>query len=77
MPDDTKLTAKVGPFHTDSLMYSHRERNVYHDRRDCAYGQRVKQDGNAVAGAADRDRCERCADLAAGVDDLFPGDTGW
>ncbi len=74
--DNIKLTAKVHPFHTDSLTYSHWERSVYHDRRDCAYGQMIRQDGNAVLGTADRRRCDRCADLSEGVEDLFPGDSG-
>ena len=75
-PDKRKLAVKVSPFHTDSLIYSLRERGVYHDRRDCAFGQTVRGDGNAVPGRADRRRCDRCADLDEGVDDLFPGDFG-
>jgi hypothetical protein len=75
-PDNPKRTVRVSPFHTDSLTYSLRERSVYHDRRDCAHGQMVKEDGNAVPGAVDRRRCDRCADLDEGVDDMFPGDSG-
>jgi len=75
-PDDPKLAVKVSPFHTDSFTYSLRERGVYHDRRDCAVGQTVREDGNAVPGRAGRRRCDRCTDLDEGVDDLFPGDSG-
>ncbi|MFI5287212.1 MAG: hypothetical protein ACHQ4F_12935 [Candidatus Dormibacteria bacterium] len=71
-----ELALKVHPYHTDSLMYSLRERSVYHDRSDCGYGQRVKRDGNTVPGTADRQLCRRCADLNAGVDDFYPGDAG-
>jgi hypothetical protein len=71
-----KLAPKVHPFHTDSLTYPQRERGVYHDRSDCTYGRRIKQDGNAVPGTDDRHLCNRCADLDAGVDDFFPGDDG-
>ena len=73
---DIKLTLKVHPFHTDSLTYSPRERAVYHDRSDCAHGQRIKQDGYAVPGTEGRQLCNRCADLNAGLDDFFPGDEG-
>ena len=75
-PANTKLPVKLSPFHTDSLTYSLRERCVYHDRRDCAYGQMIKEDGNAVPGTAGLRRCDRCADLDEGVDDLFPGNSG-
>jgi hypothetical protein len=71
-----KLAHTVQPFHTDSLTYSLRERRVYHDRSDCVHGQRIKHEGNAVPGTGQRDLCNRCADLDAGVDDLFPGDDG-
>jgi hypothetical protein len=75
-PKDIKLAPKVHPFNTDSLTYSQRERGVYHDRSDCIYGRRIKQDGFAVPGTDERDLCSRCADLDAGVDDSFPGDEG-
>jgi hypothetical protein len=75
-PKNIKLAHKVQPFHTDSLTYSQRERGVYHDRSDCVHGQRIKQEGNAVPGTDERDSCNRCADLDAGIDDFFPGDDG-
>lgn len=75
-PKDIMLTLKVHPFHTDSLTYSQRERGVYHDRRDCVHGQRIKHDGQAIPGTEGRQLCNRCADLNAGVDDFFPGDEG-
>lgn len=73
---DVKLTLKAHPFHTDSLTYSQRERAVYHDRSDCVHGQRIKHDGYVVPGTEGRQLCNRCADLNAGLDDLFPGDEG-
>jgi hypothetical protein len=73
---DITLALNVHPFHTDSLTYSHRERAVYHHHSDCVYGRRIKQDGNAVRGTDERTLCNRCADLDAGVDDVFPGDDG-
>ena len=75
-PKDMKLALKVHPFLTDSLTYSQRQRGVYHNRSDCVYGRRIKQDGFAVPGTDERDLCNRCAALDAGVDDLFPGDEG-
>jgi hypothetical protein len=72
-PKNMKLALKVHSFYTDSLTYSQRERGVYHDRSDCVYGHKIKQDGNAVPGRDERDLCNRCADLDAGVDDFFPG----
>jgi hypothetical protein len=75
-PKDIKLALKVHPFHTDSLTYSQRERSVYHNRSDCDYGRRIKRDGFAGTGTDERDLCNRCADLDAGVDDFFPGDEG-
>ena len=73
---DINLALRFHRFHTDSLTYSQRERSVYHNRSDCVYGRRIKQDGFAVSGTDDRDLCHRCADLDAGVDDPFPGDEG-
>jgi hypothetical protein len=61
---DIYLALRVHPFHTDSLTYSQRERSVFHNRSDCDYG------------TDERDLCNRCADLDAGVDDFFPGDEG-
>jgi hypothetical protein len=75
-PRDMMLARMVHPFHTDSLTYSQRERGVYHDRSDCVYGRRIRQDGFAVPGRDERDLCNRCAALDAGVDDFFPGDEG-
>jgi hypothetical protein len=75
-PKDIKLAHKVHPFHTDSLTYSRRERGVYHDRSDCVYGQRIKQEVMPCLARNERDLCNRCADLDAGVDDFFPGDEG-
>jgi hypothetical protein len=75
-PKDIKLALKVHPFHADSLKYSQRERGVYHDRSDCVYGRRIKQDGFAAPGTDERDLCNRCAALDAGVDDLFTL-SGW
>lgn len=71
-----KVAHRVQPFHTDSLTYSQRERGVYHDRGDCVHGQRIRHEGNAVPGTDQRDLCDRCADLDAGVDDFYPGDDG-
>ena len=64
--------AKIDAFHTDtdSPDYHPRERYVYHNESECGYGQRVKRDGNAVAGigtkpdGSPRDLCDRCEDLA-------------
>lgn len=75
-PQDVKVALEVRPFHTDSLTYSQRERGVYHHRRDCVYGRRIKQYGFAGPGTDERDLCSRCADLDSGVDDFFPGDEG-
>lgn len=73
---DITLALRVHPFHTDSLTYSQRERRVHHNRSDCEYGRRIKRHGFAVPGTDERDLCNQCADLDAGVDDVFPGDEG-
>jgi hypothetical protein len=56
--------AKVPAFHTDSTLYRPEDRLVYHDNDECGYGNRIKRDGNNIAGTAGRDRCERCDTLA-------------
>jgi hypothetical protein len=57
---------KVRAFHTNSTLYRPEDRKVYHDQSECGYGQRIKRDGNAVDGTANRERCDRCTDIAAG-----------
>lgn len=63
---------RVSDFHTDTdgPHYHPRERYVYHNQSECGYGQRVKSDGNAIAGRGTdprgnpRQLCDRCEDLA-------------
>lgn len=57
--------AQVAEFHTDSDEYRPEDKLVYHDNDECGYGNRIKRDGNAVAGTAGRRRCERCDELAS------------
>jgi H+-transporting ATPase len=52
--------AKVTPFHTDTDP----EEPVYHDNRDCPYGQEIKRNGNDKAGSDGRRRCDWCTQHA-------------
>ena len=57
----------VAPFHTNSTDYEPEELRRYHDQGECGYAQRIKRDGNDVAGSAGRTLCGRCADLSMRV----------
>lgn len=57
--------SKVPAFHTNSTLYRPEDRKVYHDQSECGYGNRIKRDGNDIAGPDGRERCDRCTDLAA------------
>jgi len=62
----------IAAFHTDTVLdyYHPRERYVYHDESECAYGKRIIQDGNQIPGKGTdpfgnaRQRCDECARLA-------------
>lgn len=70
--EEIVVMSQVEPFHTDATSddYHPRERYVYHNQSECGYGQRVKRDGNALAGRGTdpngnlRDLCDRCRNLA-------------
>jgi H+-transporting ATPase len=47
----------VPAFHTDS----DEDDPVYHDNRDCAYGQEIVRNGNKAPGKEGRRRCDWCA----------------
>lgn len=53
---------KVLPYHTTTLEYPPRERNVYHNHNDCPDGKRIKQE-HKVSGTAGRPRCDACIRL--------------
>jgi H+-transporting ATPase len=54
---DVASMAKVTPFHTDTDP----EDLVFHDNRDCPYGQEIKRNHNDHPGTAHRRRCDWCA----------------
>jgi hypothetical protein len=59
--------AKISPFHTDTDddEYGDDPTHVYHDQSECGYGQRVKRDGNDVAGyGVGRRQCKECVRLS-------------
>ncbi|HVA04186.1 MAG TPA: plasma-membrane proton-efflux P-type ATPase [Acidimicrobiales bacterium] len=56
-PNQNASTAKVAPFHTDTDP----EAPVYHDNRDCPYGQEIKRNAHDKAGTDGRRRCDWCA----------------
>lgn len=56
---------KVPAFHTDSDDYRPEDKWVYHDNDKCGYGNRIKRDGNNIAGTAGRKRCSKCDEMAA------------
>ena len=51
--------SKVYLYHTTSLEYPPRVRNVYHDHDDCPDGRRIKPE-HKVSGTAGRPRCDEC-----------------
>ena len=51
-------SAKVAPFHTDTDP----EDPVYHDNRDCPYGQEIKRNHNDHPGTDRRRRCDWCTE---------------
>jgi H+-transporting ATPase len=51
---------KVAPFYTDTDPGE----PVYHDNRDCPYGQEIKRNGNDKAGTDGRRRCDWCTQHA-------------
>ncbi len=53
-------TTTVAPFHTDTDPQD----PVYHDNRDCPYGQEIKSNGNDKPGTGGRRRCDWCANAA-------------
>lgn len=55
--------ALVAAFHTDtdSDAYGDEPTEVYHDRDECGYGNRVKRDGNNILGKDGRRRCDECS----------------
>ena len=57
LPDQNASAAKVAPFHTDTDP----EEPVYHDNRDCPYGQEIKRNGHDKPGTDGRRRCDWCA----------------
>jgi len=57
---DAAMTA-VAPFHTDTDP----DDPVYHDNRDCPYGQQIVRNGNTKAGQDGRRRCDWCTEHAA------------
>lgn len=56
--------AVVPAFHTntDADGYGDEATEVYHDRDECGYGNRVKRDRNDVLGKAGRTRCKKCSE---------------
>lgn len=50
---------KDPPYHTTSLEYPPKERNVYHDYNDCPDGRRIKPE-HRRSGDAGRPRCDAC-----------------
>jgi len=54
--------SKVPPYHTNSVEYPPRERNVYHDHDDCPDGKRIKA-WHKELGDAGRPRCDACIRL--------------
>jgi H+-transporting ATPase len=59
-PNQNASTAKVAPFYTETDP----EEPVYHDNRDCPYGQEIKRNGNDQAGTDGRRRCDWCTQNA-------------
>ena len=55
---DVASIAKVAPFHTDTDPGD----LVFHDNRDCPYGQEIKRNHNDHSGTAHRRRCDWCAE---------------
>jgi H+-transporting ATPase len=55
---DVASMAKVAPFHTDTDPGD----LVFHDNRDCPYGQEIKRNHNDHPGTAHRRRCDWCAE---------------
>lgn len=51
--------AKVPSYHTTSIEYPPKERNVYHDHDDCPDGKRIEL-RHRVSGQAERPRCDAC-----------------
>ena len=52
--------AKVAPYHTNSIEYSHRE--VHHDHDDCHDGKSIKPQ-HRVSGTGGKPRCKVCIGL--------------
>lgn len=53
---------KVGPYHTNSLEYEPKHRNVYHDHDDCPDGKRILSK-HRESGTGSRPRCDECKKL--------------
>ena len=54
--------AKVTPYHTNSLEYPPKHRNVYHDYDNCPEGKHIKKE-HREDGTANRPRCDECKKL--------------
>lgn len=50
---------KMAPYHTNSMEYPPKQRNVYHDHDDCPDGRRIKPEHRRT-GDAGRQRCDEC-----------------
>jgi H+-transporting ATPase len=61
LPPEAAARTKVATFHTDTDP----EDPVYHDNRDCPYGQEIKRNGNDKPGTGGRRRCDWCSQHAA------------
>ncbi len=53
---------KVPPYHTNSIEYSPKHRNVYHDHNGCPEGKRIKPE-HRLSGTGSKLRCEECIKL--------------
>ncbi|MEO8078148.1 MAG: hypothetical protein ABI818_17600 [Acidobacteriota bacterium] len=55
--------AKVASFHTNSLEYLPKHREVYHDKNTCPDGKKIRTKHRAV-GYGDKKHCSACDKVA-------------
>lgn len=59
LSEGSGLMATVSPYHTNSLEYLPKHREVYHDKDSCPDGKRIKPQ-HRESGTGNKKHCEEC-----------------